>query len=55
VSGFEEARRAGGDFCLATHYWEVSDAMKGVMMRLLDHASRYTDVTFVAAEDLFAA
>ena len=23
ISGFEEARRAGGDFCLATHYWEV--------------------------------
>ena len=23
VAGFEEARRAGGDFCLATHYWEV--------------------------------
>ncbi|HMF98140.1 MAG TPA: DUF2334 domain-containing protein [Vicinamibacterales bacterium] len=55
VSGFEEARRAGGDFCLATHYWEVSDAMKGVMLRLLDHASSYADVTFVAAEDLFAA
>src|SRR5262249_1426213 len=55
VSGFEEARRAGGDFCLATHYWEVSDPMKVVMMRLLDHASSCADVTFVAAEDLFAA
>jgi hypothetical protein len=54
VAAFEEARRAGGDFCLATHYWEVSDAMKQVMLRLLDHAARYTDVRFVAVEELFA-
>jgi len=52
---FDEARRAGGDFCLATHYWEVSDAMKEVMLRLLDHAAKYADVRFVAAEELFAA
>jgi predicted deacetylase len=55
VAGFEEARRAGGDFCLATHYWEVSDAMKTVMQRFLDHASRCADVRFVAAEELFVA
>ena len=55
VAGFEEARRVGGHFCLATHYWEVSDAMKRVMMRLIDHAAGYADVRFVAAEDLFAA
>lgn len=55
VTGFEEARQAGGDFCLATHYWEVSDAMKDVMLGLVDHASRYRDVRFVAAEELFAA
>lgn len=55
VSGFEEARRAGGDFCLATHYWEVSDAMKDVMLRLFDHAAKYADVRFVPAEELFAA
>lgn len=55
VAGFEEARRAGGDFCLATHYWEVSDAMKDVMLRLLDHASASADVRFVPAEELFAA
>jgi predicted deacetylase len=54
VAGFEEARRAGGDFCLATHYWEVSEAMKLVMLRLLDHAAQYADVRFVAAEELFA-
>jgi hypothetical protein len=54
VAGFESARRAGGDFCLATHYWEVSDEMRGVMLRLLDHAATYADVRFVAAEELFA-
>ena len=55
VAGFEEARRMGGDFCLATHYWEVSEAMKAVMLRLLDHAAQYADVKFVAAEELFAS
>jgi hypothetical protein len=54
VSGFEEARLAGGHFCLATHYWEVSDQMKHVMLRLLDHAARYADVRLVAVEELFA-
>ena len=55
VAGFEEARRAGGDFCVATHYWEVCDQMKNVLLRLLDHAASYNDVRFVAAEELFAA
>jgi len=54
VAGFEEARRAGGDFCLATHYWEVDGAMKGVLLRFLDRAARCTDVRFVAADELFA-
>ena len=54
VAGFEAARRAGGDFCLATHYWEVSDEMRSVMLRLLDHAGRCPDVRFVKAEELFA-
>jgi len=54
TAGFEEARRAGGDFCLATHYWEVDDMMKQVLLRFLDHASRHADVRFVAAEELFA-
>jgi predicted deacetylase len=54
VAAFDVARRAGGHFCLATHYWEVSEAMKAVMLRLIDHASRHADVQFVAAEELFA-
>lgn len=53
IAGFEEARRAGGDFCIATHYWEVSDAMRIVLLRVIDHCARYTEVRFVAAEELF--
>jgi uncharacterized protein DUF2334 len=55
VEGFDEARREGGHFCLATHYWEMSAAMKDVMRRFLDHASKHDDVRFVAAGELFAA
>ena len=54
TSGFDEARRAGGDFCLATHYWEVDAAMKRAMLGFLDYAARHADVRFVPAEDLFA-
>jgi predicted deacetylase len=53
MEGFAEARRAGGDFCLATHYWEVDGPMKAVMLRFLDHAAAHADVRFVAAEELF--
>ena len=55
IAGFDEARRAGGDFCLATHYWEVDEALKGVLLRFLDHAAAHADVRFVAAEDLFTS
>jgi hypothetical protein len=54
TAAFDEARRAGGDFCLATHYWEVDVPMKDVLLRLLDYAARDRDVRFVAAEELFA-
>ncbi|MGE3345226.1 MAG: DUF2334 domain-containing protein [Vicinamibacterales bacterium] len=53
VAGFEEARRAGGHFCIATHYWEVDTVLKDVLRRVLDHAARYPDVEFVSAERLF--
>ena len=52
--GFDEARARGGDFCLATHYWEVDDQMKTVMRRIVDYAARQTDTRFVPAEALFA-
>ena len=51
--GFDEARHAGGDFCLATHYWEVDEAMKRVLLTFLEYAARYREVRFVAAEELF--
>ena len=54
IAGFEEARREGGHFCLATHYWEVNATLKDVLLRVLDHAARYPDVEFVSAEQLFA-
>jgi hypothetical protein len=53
VAGFEEARRAGGDFCLATHYWEVDAALKDVLRRFLDHVARAPEVTLCPAEALF--
>jgi predicted deacetylase len=54
VGGFEEARRHGGDFCLATHYWEVDARMKEILLRFLDHAARIPGSRFVTAEALFA-
>lgn len=53
VAGFEEARRAGGHFCIATHYWEVDTVLKDVLRRVLDHAARCQDVEFVSADRLF--
>ena len=47
--GFEEARAVGGDFCLATHYWEVDDRLRGMLDATCStHAARYSDVRFVA-------
>ncbi|MDO8680098.1 MAG: DUF2334 domain-containing protein [Acidobacteriota bacterium] len=53
VSGFEEARQAGGHFCIATHYWEVDATLKNVLLRFMDHAAAVNGVEFVAAERLF--
>jgi predicted deacetylase len=54
IGGFDEARRAGGDFCVATHYWEIDGTMKDVLRRFLDYAARAPDVRFVSCETLFA-
>jgi hypothetical protein len=54
MAGFEEARRAGGDFCIATHYWEVDQTLKDVLLRFLDRIERVPGVTFGPAEALFA-
>jgi len=52
--GFDEARSLGGDFCIATHYWEIDRTMHGVLVRTLDYMSQFPDVRFVKAEQLFA-
>jgi hypothetical protein len=54
ISGFEEARALGGDFCVATHYWEVDERLGALLRQIVDHASKYPDVRFVRAEELFA-
>jgi predicted deacetylase len=54
TAAFDEARDAGGDFCVATHYWEVDERLGGVLRTFLDYASRFSDVRFVVAEALFA-
>lgn len=54
VRGFEEARAFGGHFCLATHYWEIDDRLRGILWDFVGHAARYPDVHFVRAEELFA-
>jgi Uncharacterized protein conserved in bacteria (DUF2334) len=53
VAGLEEARRHDGDFCLATHYWEVDARLKGILLRFLDYAQQLPDVEFVTADELF--
>ena len=53
IKGFEEARALGGDFCLATHYWEVDDRLGGIMCDFLAYVTRYSDVRLVSAEELF--
>jgi predicted deacetylase len=51
--GFDEARAAGGHFCLATHYWEVDAPLKDVLVRVLDYAGSFPDVEFVPVESIF--
>ena len=53
ATGLDEARRFGGDFCLATHHWEVDDRLKRVLLRFLDYATNLSGVQFVTADELF--
>jgi hypothetical protein len=53
VRGFDEARTLGGDFCLATHHWEIDEHMSRVLHSFLDYVARFSDVRFVPAEQLF--
>lgn len=52
VAQFEEARRHGGHFCLATHYWEIDDRLAGILDAIVSHAER-AGARFVPAEALF--
>ena len=52
LARFEEARRFGGDFCLATHYWEIDARLAGILDALVDHADR-AGVRWVEADELF--
>jgi hypothetical protein len=52
IRGFDEARREGGDFCLATHYWEFDAAMSAMLQELLEYARGF-HVQFVHADLLF--
>jgi hypothetical protein len=52
LAGFEQARRLGGDFCLATHYWEFDEHMSAVLRTVVEHAER-VGARFVFADALF--
>ncbi|MFI5178557.1 MAG: DUF2334 domain-containing protein [Vicinamibacterales bacterium] len=53
IAGVDEARRFGGDFCLATHYWEVDERLRSILLRFLDYAEKLPGARFVQAEELF--
>jgi len=55
AGALDEARRVGGDFCLATHHWEVDGRMKDILHRVLDRAAAIPGLRFVSAEELFEA
>jgi Uncharacterized protein conserved in bacteria (DUF2334) len=50
---FNNARASGGNFCLATHYWEIDAPLKRVMDDFLAFAAAQPNVRLVAAEQLF--
>ena len=52
LTQFEEARRFGGDFCLATHYWEIDSRLAQILDALIEHAER-AGVRWVPADELF--
>ena len=53
ILGFEEARKWGGDFCLATHHWEIDDRLSSILAAFLNHIHQYPDVRPVPAAALF--
>lgn len=53
VRSFDEARRFGGDFCLATHHWEIDERLAGILTDFLAYVDRRPNVQFVHADRLF--
>jgi peptidoglycan/xylan/chitin deacetylase (PgdA/CDA1 family) len=52
LRAFEEAHRFGGDFCLATHYWEIDGRLADILHALIEYADR-AGVRWVTADELF--
>ena len=52
--GSTRRARSGGDFCLATHYWEVDATLHAGAGAVAGLRGQFPDVRFVAAEELFA-
>jgi hypothetical protein len=54
ISGFDFAKKYNGDFCLATHYWELLkiEAMRETLNRLWDYINRFDKVQFCKMDDI---
>jgi predicted deacetylase len=55
LRNFDEAKRFGGCFCLATHHWEIDATLKQVMDSFLEFTARQPDLHFVPVEELLAS
>ncbi len=54
-AGLDEARAAGGNMCVATHFWELDDTLRAVLQRFLEHAAGRPYVRFVLPSALFGS
>jgi hypothetical protein len=53
LDGLRESERAGGHFCLATHYWELDQELSSILREVISSASSDPRVRFVPASALF--
>jgi hypothetical protein len=53
LSGLAEAKRAGGHYCLATHFWELDETLHTELRTVLDAAVADPSITFAPAARLF--
>ncbi|SRR5579884_120283 len=54
LAGLAEARRVGGSYCLATHYWELDEALLAELQAVIAAAAADPATRFVPAPALFA-